>query len=230
MIPQNIADWAKRYVCGNTSETVEQQIKALLQSEANTMLVEAIQEVQQGMKAGGLGGRKFGHSKIANDELPLINERGFFLRGDNAWTYIPADYESTVQLCLKGSQGTVVIDHIDNLFYSDGEPFLFSNRSILKLTSGFYDEKTIWHAQKDRSESWRFVAGDEAYVEYWDNLGGTESKIRKDFILSGADISEMIRAFLSDEQFPTRFEAIPSFFGFHPEIAKEYLGTNWRDW
>lgn len=226
MIPKYIANWATRFVCGNTSEMVEKQIEALANSEVGAMLTEAVQQVQKGLKPDGFGGRNFGHSEIAEDKLPLVNEQGFFLRGDNAWMYISADQESVVQLCLEGSNSTVVIDHVDNLFYSDGKPFLFPSRSILRLTSGCYDEKIIWHAQKNATEGWRINTGDESYVDFWDNLGGTEGKIRKDFILNESDIREMTKAFLNEEPFPTRFESILNFFGFHPDIAREHLGEN----
>ena len=224
MIPKHIADWAKRFVCGNTSEMVEKQTKALTESESNTMLIEAVQQVQNGLKPGRLGGRKFGHDEIANDKLPLVNEQGFFLRNDNNWKYFSADQESVVQLCLETS--TVVIDHVDNLFYSERKPFLFPNRSILRITSGFYEGKSIWSAQKNANEGWRVTAGNESYVDYWDNVGGTESKIRMDFMLNKSDISEMTKTFLNDEPFPSRFDTVPNFFGFHPEITREYLGED----
>ena len=220
MIPSHISSWAMRFVCGNDSEVVQKHIELLTDSEEET-LIEAIQQVLDGMKPYGFGGRRFGHDKITEDKLPMINERGFFLRNNNSWSSFPADLEGVFQVDARLS--TLTIDHVDNLFYSNGQPFLFPNRPFLRISSGFCNERTIWHAERSQLDAWTIKSANKSYVDYWDNVGGVDGKIREDFVLKESDIKEMIKAFLNEEPFAERFRSVPNFIGFHPELAMEYI-------
>lgn len=225
MIPTQITEWAKRFVCGNELESVQRHIKLLAASgEHGAMLIEAIQQVLDGLKPDGFGGSKFGHDRISEARLPLVSRDGFFLRTTNTWTHIPANYEDVVQFVLADDRfQTVTIDHIDNLFYSNGTPYLFPNRSVLSVCKGWREEQAIWHAQSGRINAWTVRSAAKSYIDYWDHVGGVEGTIREDFILNESDIQELVKAFLNEESPPKRFKSTPAFIGFHPEIAMEYL-------
>ena len=220
MIPTHISNWAKRFVCGNDPETVQKHIGQLT-NPSDAMMLEAIQQVLDGLKPGGYGGYRFGHDRIAEARLPLVNERGFFLRYNNSWSDFAADFEGVFQ--MEDVASTFTIDHVDNLYYSEGQPFLFPNRPILQFCSGHFDNRNFWHARKSELDAWTIRSANKSYVDYWNNVGGFESTIREDFILQESDIEEMVKAFLNEEEFPERFETVPNFIGFHPELAKEYL-------
>ena len=132
MVSEQIRNWALRFVIANDAESVEKHIELLAESGNSQTLLAAIEQAVEIQDLGSLGGPYFGHTEIANDKLPLVNKDGFFLRNNNNWKWIPANYESVVQLVVNddGFQ-SVVIDHVDNFFYSAGKPSMMPNRPVL---------------------------------------------------------------------------------------------------
>jgi hypothetical protein len=118
---------------------------------------------------------------------------------------------------------SAVIDHVDNLYYSGGRPFLISNRPFLRVCKGWCGERAIWHAQWNPTEALTIPSVEKSYVDYFDTVGGVEGKIRQDFVLNEPDIQAIVQSFLNDEKAPPRFELALHFLGFHPELAEEYL-------
>ena len=100
MVSEQIRNWAQRFVFGNDSDFVQKHIKLLAESGNSQTLLAAIEQAVKILNRDILENRHFGHDNLANDKLPLVNEDGFFLRFNNGWKWVPADYESVIQLVV----------------------------------------------------------------------------------------------------------------------------------
>ena len=229
MVSEQIRNWALRFVIANDTDSVQKHIKLLAESGNSQTLLAAIEQAVAIQNLASLSGPYFGHTEIAKDKLPLVNKAGFFLRGHNGWKWVPADYESVIQLVINDVNFQVVaIDHVDNFFYSVGKPLLVPNRPVLEIARGVSQEEGqyIWHVKNGQGKGWTIPSAGRSYIDYWDGVAGVEAVIREDFILNESDIKELVKAFLDEEPFSNRFELVETFFGFHPDMAKEYLGEN----
>lgn len=222
---KHIQNWALRFIIANDTDSIQKHIKLLAESGNSQTLLAAIELAVEIQNLGSLGGRHFGHTEIANDKLPLVNKDGFFLRGDNGWKWLPADCETVIQLVVNDdSFQSVVIDHVDNFFYSAGKPSLVPNRPVLAIARGVREDdgQNIWRVRNGPTYGWTIPSAGRSYIDYLDCVPGDEAVIREDFILNEADIKELIKSFLAEEPFPKRFEFVENFFGFHPDMAKEH--------
>lgn len=229
MVSEQIRNWALRFVIANDTDSVQKHIKLLAESGNSQTLLAAIEQAVGIKSLGSLGGLYFGHTEIAIDKLPLVNKNGFFLHGHNRWEWVPADYESVIQLVINDvSFQVVVIDHVDNFFYSVEKPILVPNRPVLEIARGVGQDEGqyIWHVKNGQGKGWTIPSAGRSYIDYWDGVAGVEAVIREDFILNESDIKELVKSFLDEEPFPNRFELVENFFGFHPDMAKEHLDEN----
>ncbi len=221
MVPRHIDEWAKRFVCGNNSASIQQHLEKLANSgRKGSIMAVAIRNILDGEGAG----RSFGHDAIGEDDLPIVNDKGFFIRGDSGWRRLDAEFESVVRYVLENRDfQCVIIDHVNNLYYASGKPILYSTHPYLRLCKGWIGNQAIWHAQCGPNEAWIIAGAQKSYVDYFDTVGGTEGKIRQDFVLSPSDIQAIVKAFLGDEEIADIYKRELLFLGFHPDLAEEYL-------
>lgn len=221
MVQKHIDEWAKRFVCGNSSASVLQHLERLADAgRKDSQMGVAIRNAFDGDGKG----RPFGHDSIVEDGLPFVNDSGFFIRSDNAWTNLDAEFEGVVKYILESQDfQSATIDHIDNLYYSAGKPILYYNHPYLRLCKGWIGDQPIWYAQCGTNEAWTIRNAQKSYVDYFDTVGGTEGKIRQDFVMSPSDIETIVKAFLGGEEIAGIYRQELNFLGFHPDLAEEYL-------
>ena len=122
----------------------------------------------------------------------------------------------------------LIVDHVDNLNYSDGKVHLLPARSTLCIQSGNVgdNQQTIWRAETGGSAITHPFESEPSYVDYFDCVGGCEGKLRQDFILNQSDVDEIVKAFMSGEPVPDRFKSsVPPFCGYHPDLAAEHAAA-----
>lgn len=175
----------------------------------------------------------FGHTAIRESPLPLVSPDGYFLRGWNVWNVwhnkvaVTPSADSVVGRLFADDkpQTLVIIDHVDNIYYS-GTPqlprFLRTRRS-LEIRQIFIAETYSWTARLNDNHSVGVSAKQTCeYLEYWDSVNGVEGTIRSDFILDRNQTEQLVRCQFSGAEFPESFCYLGSAFVFHQELADEF--------
>ena len=133
-LPIQLVCWANRFVVNNKFEHVEHMIELYTDKNDRPLQLEALKRALTSIRSASANG--FGHDRIG-ETLPRINEDGFFLRTTGVWLdNIKPDMVGITEYLQLDTFQMLIVDHVDNLNYSDGKIHLLPARSTLSNSIG----------------------------------------------------------------------------------------------